>query len=118
MSMFGSPKPTASLSSGLLARKGHARPMGKLYSHDALKAKLQRAGLGEVRSYWAAPEMRFPAHYVPIDTASVSAARSSPGFRQGHGRKVNFLMRLMPAAWVRHVMPGLAFVAFKGPARP
>jgi hypothetical protein len=26
MSMFGSPKPTASLSSGLLARKGHARP--------------------------------------------------------------------------------------------
>ncbi|MDF7774374.1 hypothetical protein P1X14_03875 [Sphingomonas sp. AOB5] len=26
MSMFGTPKPTASLSSGLLARKGHARP--------------------------------------------------------------------------------------------
>lgn len=26
MSMFGNPKPTASLSSGLLARKGHARP--------------------------------------------------------------------------------------------
>jgi len=26
MAMFGAPKPTASLSSGLLARKGHARP--------------------------------------------------------------------------------------------
>jgi len=26
MAMFGTPKPTASLSSGLLARKGHARP--------------------------------------------------------------------------------------------
>jgi SAM-dependent methyltransferase len=113
---FGSALPPW-LAAWLLKRKGRDRPMGKLYSHDALKAKLQRAGLGEVRSFWAAPEMRFPTHYVSMDPAAVSAARSRPGFRQGDGRKVNFLMRLVPAAWVRHVMPGLAFVAFKGPAR-
>ena len=114
---FGSALPKA-LSAWLLKQKGHARPMGKLYSHDELKGKLERAGLAAVKSFWAVPEMRFPDHYVAIDAESVSAARARPGFRQGQGRKVNFLMRLMPAAWVRHVMPGLAFLAFKGPAQP
>jgi SAM-dependent methyltransferase len=112
---FGSALPRG-FAAWLLKRKGESRPMGNLYSHDALRAKLQRAGLGEVRSLWAAPEMRYPAHYVPSDAASVRAARALPDFRQGEGRKVNLVMRFVPAAWVRHVMPGLAFVAFKSRA--
>jgi len=114
---FGSALPSG-LAAWLLRRRGRSRPMGKLYSHDELAAKLRRAGLAEVRSYWAVPEMRYPSQYVRSDAASVSAARSQPGFRAGQGRKVNVLMRLMPAAWVRHVMPGLAFLAFKVPTRP
>ena len=66
-----------------------------------------------MKSFWAVPEMRFPTHYVPSDAASVRAARARPGLRQGEGRKVNLVMRFVPAAWVRHVMPGLAFLAFK-----
>jgi len=109
---FGSALPRR-LAAWLLKRRGHARPMGKLYSHDALLAKLHRAGLGEVKSFWAAPEMRYPTLYVPSDASSVRAARARPDLRQGEGRKVNLAMRLVPAAWVRHVIPGLAFVAFK-----
>ena len=109
---FGSALPRR-LAAWLLRRKGQSRPMGRLYSHDDLSAQLRRAGLVDVQSFWAAPEMRFPTHYVRSDAASVRAARARPGLRQGEGRKVNLLMRLVPAAWVRHVMPGLAFVGRK-----
>jgi len=109
---FGSALPRR-LAAWLLRHRGHARPMGQLYSHDALLAKLHRAGLWEVKSFWAAPEMRYPSLYVRTDAASVRAARAQPGFRQGDGRKVNLVMRFVPAAWVRHVIPGLAFVAIK-----
>lgn len=109
---FGSALPRR-LGEWLLRRKGDRRAMGRLYSHDALAAQLRRAGLESVQSFWAAPEMRYPTHYVPSDSASVRAARARPGLRQGEGRKVGLLMRLMPASWVRHVMPGLAFLALK-----
>ncbi|MCE9660681.1 MAG: class I SAM-dependent methyltransferase [Burkholderiales bacterium] len=112
---FGSALPRR-LGAWRLRRKGQQRAMGKLYSHDDLREQLHRAGLGDVESFWAAPEMRFPTHYVPTDAASVRAARAAPGLRQGEGRKVNLLMRFVPAAWVRHVMPGLAFLARKGGA--
>jgi hypothetical protein len=113
---FGSALPLG-LAAWLLRRRGRSRPMGKLYSHDELAAKLRAPALAEVRSYWAVPEMRYPAQYVRSDAGSVSVARAQPGFRAGQGRKVNVLMRLMPAAWVRHFMPGLAFLAFKTPDR-
>ena len=112
---FGSALPRG-LAAWLLRRKGQLRPMGKLYSHDALLAQMRQAGLDDVKSFWAAPEMRFPTHYVRTDAASVRAARARPGLRQGDGRKVDLLMRFVPAAWVRHVMPGLAFLALKGRA--
>jgi SAM-dependent methyltransferase len=110
---FGSALPPR-LAAWLLKRNGHGRSVGKLYSHDTLLSKLQAAGLGDVKSFWAAPEMRFPTHFVPSDAASVRAARSRPDFRQGDGRKVSLVMRYVPAAWVRHVIPGLAFIAIKG----
>jgi SAM-dependent methyltransferase len=109
---FGSALPRR-LGAWLLKRRGHSRPSGWLYSHDVLLAKLRGAGLGQVRSFWTVPEMRFPTHYVPSDAASVRRARSEPGFRQAEGRKVSLAMRFVPAAWVRHFMPGLAFLAVK-----
>ena len=114
---FGSALPRW-LGAWLLKRRGHSRSSGWLYSHDVLLAKLKGAGLGQVKSFWTAPEMRFPTHYVPTDAASVRRARSEPGFRQAEGRKASLVMRFLPASWVRHFMPGLAFLAVKTPARP
>jgi SAM-dependent methyltransferase len=113
---FGSALPRA-LSARLLRWRGHPRAMGMLYSHDALAAMLRDAGLTGIRSFWAAPEMRFPTHYVPTDAASVQAARAKPGFVQGSGRLATWAMGFVPPRWVRHVTPGLTFVASK-PAAP
>jgi SAM-dependent methyltransferase len=110
---FGSALPRP-LAAWLLRRSGHARPMGMLHSHDALSSLLQGAGFVAARSYWAVPEMRFPVAYVPVDASSIRAARGQRDFVQGEGRKLRWLMRFVPAAWVRHVMPGLAFLAVKG----
>jgi len=109
---FGSALPRA-LSARLLRRRGHRRAMGMLYSHDRLAAMLRDAGLTNLRSYWAAPEMRVPTHYIATDAPSVRAARAKPGLVQASGRLTNWLTSLVPARWVRHVMPGLAFLAFK-----
>jgi SAM-dependent methyltransferase len=109
---FGSALPRA-LSARLLRRRGHRRAMGMLYSHDRLAAMLRDAGLTNLRSYWAAPEMRYPTHYIATDAASVRAARAQPGLVQASGRLTNWLTSLVPARWVRHVIPGLAFLAFK-----
>jgi SAM-dependent methyltransferase len=111
---FGSALPRR-LAAWLMRRSGHTRSMGMLHSHDALVARLQDAGFASQRSFWAVPEMRFPTAYVPVDAAAVRAARARSEFSQGEGRKVKWLMRFVPAAWVRHVMPGLAFLAFKAP---
>jgi SAM-dependent methyltransferase len=109
---FGSALPRG-LSAWLLRRRGHARASGHLQSHDALAAMLRRAGFGELRSYWATPEMRYPRQYVPTDAASVRKARSDPNFVQSDGRVKKALMAMVPAAWVRHVTPGLAFLVRK-----
>jgi hypothetical protein len=97
----------------LLRRRGHPAPGGVLHSHDALRRMLREAGFGRTESYWAAPEMRYPQIYVRTDAASVRAARRQPGFVQGHRRSSRMLMRLTPSGWVRHVTPGLAFIATK-----
>ena len=110
---FGSALPRP-LAAWLLKRSGHARPMGMLHSHGALAALLRGTGFVALRSFWAVPEMRFPTAYVPVDAASIRAARGQREFVQGEGRKVGWLMRFVPAACVRHVMPGLAFLAIKG----
>ena len=109
---FGSVLPRA-LSRRLLRARGHARAPGLLHSHDALQAMLHDSGFASTRSFWAAPEMRYPTHYVPTDAASVRAARRQAGFQQGEGRRSRWAMSLVPAPWVRHVTPGLAFLATK-----
>lgn len=94
-------------------RRGHERPGGVLYSHRALAALLRDAGFSDLRSYWASPEVRYPAPYVATDAASVREARRHPGFVQGEGRSTRLLMRCIPAALVKHVTTGLTFLASK-----
>lgn len=110
---FGSALPRR-LGRWLLKHKGHAPAMGMLHSHDALVAQLEEAGFADLKSFWAAPEMRYPTDYVPVDAASIRAARARREFSQGEGRKAKWLMRPVPARWVRQVMPGLAFLGVKG----
>jgi SAM-dependent methyltransferase len=97
----------------LLRRRGQARPGGMLHSHRALAALLREAGFARLASYWATPEMRFPSDYVPTDAASIRVARGRPGFVQGEGRSARLLMQCVPAPLVKHLTPGLAFLATK-----
>lgn len=108
---FGSALPRA-LATALLRLLGRPAPKGRLYSHRTLRRKLGEAGFGKVSSYWAAPEVRYPAAFVPVDGASVRAARRT-GLREGHGRKERLAMRFIPDAAVHHVAHGLVFVATK-----
>lgn len=109
---FGSALPRP-LMNWALKRLGHTRPSGMLHSHAGLDALLQQAGFSHTRSFWAAPEMRYPTHYVATDAESVRHARRQPGFVQGEGRSDRWLMRWIPAPWVKYVTPGLAFLAKK-----
>lgn len=97
----------------LMRLKGHARPLGMLYSHAGLKAMLRDAGFDRTDSFWAAPEMRFPTHYVPTDVVSIRKARREAGFVQGEMRSTRLLMPFIPASFVKHFTPGLTFVATK-----
>jgi SAM-dependent methyltransferase len=112
---FGSALPRR-LASWLLRRKGHHRAMGQLYSYRALQSMLQEAGFLQARSFWAVPEMRYPTAYVPTDARSIREARRQPGLSQGEGRITRAAMRFVPAGLVKHVTPGLSFLAMK-PAR-
>lgn len=109
---FGSSLPRW-LARFLVRRRGHPRPLGMLYSHNDLKAMLRDAGFERVDSFWATPEMRYPTQYVPTDAASIREARRRPGFIQGEMRSTRLLMRFIPASFVRHFTPGLAFLATK-----
>ncbi|HEX6703830.1 MAG TPA: class I SAM-dependent methyltransferase [Albitalea sp.] len=109
---FGNALPR-SLWRWLLRRRGQARPGGLLHSHDALQALIEQAGFTDLRSFWAAPEMRFARDYVSTDAAAVRAARRQPGFVQGEGRSARWLMQCVPAPLVKHLTPGLAFLAKK-----
>lgn len=92
------------------------RAPGLLHSHGALGRMLHQAGFDRLQSFWATPEMRYPAEYVATDPAAIRAARRRPGFVQGDARSVRLLMKWVPAALVKHVTPGLAFLATKGAA--
>ena len=98
----------------VLRLKGKPTPPGYLHSYNALSRLLQEAGLRPVQSFWAVPEMRFPSAFVPIDAASIRAARRHLA-RQGDSRRTDILMRLTPASFVRYFMPGFFFVAKKTP---
>lgn len=96
---------------------GKGRPPGLLHSHGALGRMLRQAGFARLQSYWATPEVRYPAEYVPLDATAIRKARLRKDFPQGEGRITRALMKRVPAAWVRHVTPGLTFLATKTGAR-
>jgi SAM-dependent methyltransferase len=98
-----------------LRLRGKKYPEGVLYSHNRLAKMLRESRLEPEHSFWAAPEMRYPTHFVPTDAASVRAARKDPTLVQGESRITRLLMPRMPAGWVKHFMPGLAFIARKRP---
>ena len=110
---FGSALPRW-LARFLVRWRGHPRPFGMLYSHNTLKALLRDAGFEKIDSFWATPEMRYPTRYVPTGTASVREARHA-GLIQGEMRSTRMLMRFIPAGFVKHFTPGLAFLAIKRP---
>ena len=109
---FGNAMPRWLLHLCLIAR-GRRRPEGLLYSHNALKRLILQQGFCDLSSYWAAPEMRNPRHFVPTDTASVREARRDEAFLQGTSRLSHFFMGRIPARFVKYFTPGLLFIAVK-----
>lgn len=93
--------------------KARARIHGLLHSHDQLQRLIEQAGFVEPRSFWAAPEMRFPRHYVPTDAAAIHEARRQPEFSSGEGRASRWVMAVIPSSLVKHFTRGLLFVARK-----
>ncbi|MES1204673.1 MAG: methyltransferase domain-containing protein [Pseudomonadota bacterium] len=108
---FASPLPRWLTDLRLSAAK-LARPPGLLHSYNGLRDMLSAAGLHPLRSFWAAPEMRFPTRMVPTDANSVREARRD-GVEQGHTRRARMIMPFVPAALVKHITPGLAFLVEK-----
>lgn len=101
------------LTRALLRRRGKSRVMGLLHSHNRLRNLLIESGFVDVRSHWAAPEMRFPSRFVPNDAPSIRRARRDPGFVQGFSRSTRLLTPLIPAGLIKHFTPGLMFVIQK-----
>ena len=91
---------------------GGRRPPGHLHSYRALRAMLSRAGFDAILSYWATPEMRWPKHMIPFD--SKSFARERRAVPQGESRRTRAIASLLPGFMIKHVAPGLAFLARKG----
>lgn len=85
------------------------RPPGHLHSYRALRALLCRAGFDRIESYWATPEMRWPTHMVPFDSGEF--ARQRRKVPQGESRRTGAIAALLPGFMIRHVAPGLAFIA-------
>jgi SAM-dependent methyltransferase len=98
-----------------LLRIGKERPQGLLHSHRSLARMIANAGFRDIRSFWAAPEMRYPERMVSTEPAAIRAGRRQGGFAQGECRSTRILMPMVPARLVRHVTPGLAFLAKKLP---
>jgi SAM-dependent methyltransferase len=109
---FGSALPRALRDRLVRSRRGEL-PVGLLHSHRQLRRMLREAGFERIAAYWLTPEMRFPREYVPLDARSVRAARARRGFPQGDSRLTALAMRLVPAALVKHLTPGHAFLAQK-----
>jgi len=109
---FGSvlPRPVLRV---LRALGGKGMPRAMLHSYRHLRHMILSSGFRSADSYWAAPEMRMPTHYVPTDAASVRSARRE-GVLQGDSRKTRLLMPWVPAGMVKYFAPGLTFVARKG----
>jgi SAM-dependent methyltransferase len=107
---FGSALPRR-LGSWLSKRTAKSGATGHLHSWTRLAGLMSACGFDVQRSFWAAPEMRYPERFIDSEAGAVRQARTEGGFRHGETRLTDFLMRWMPAPLVRHFAPGLAFLA-------
>ncbi len=115
------PRPLLRLLQRARASDGAAAsgPHGLLHSHRSLRRMLADAGFGGVRSFWAAPDARFPRAYVPADAASVREARATlPPDAQGACRRVRALVPWVPAGLLVHVAPHIVLTAVRGGTLP
>lgn len=116
---FGSALPRALLRLLLRARGHSPRPLGLVHSVSGLRRMLAAAGFGGVRSFWAAPDARFPVAYVPADADSVREARAAlPPGAVGNCRRVRTLVPWIPAGLLAHVAPSIVLTAVRGAALP
>lgn len=105
---FGNAMPR--IISKLLAR---GKRTGLLHSYRALSAMLRAGGFELLESFWAAPDLRYPQHYIRVDNGALRIARSQPGFKHSTLRREEFLMRWVPAPWIKYLSHGLIFIAGK-----
>ncbi len=91
------------------------RPRGYLHSFSALHRKIEDMGFRIETPYWAVPDMRWPTRYIPFEKAAVREAQRDSTLRLG-GRRLHHLIKMLPATWVKHVAPGLVFLARRLPA--
>jgi SAM-dependent methyltransferase len=111
---FGNALPRWLLDLALRAVRRPGLERGLLHSHAELRRMLVDAGLHTIRSYWAAPDARYPVAYIPVEPDAVRAARAT--LRPEHlgaSRRVRTLMRIMPARLVKHVAPSLVFTGVR-----
>lgn len=87
------------------------RPPGYLHSYRELRGLLGSAGFDRIESYWATPEMRWPTHMVPFDSDDLARLRRE--VPQGENRRTRLIAGLLPTFLIKHVAPGLAFLARK-----
>lgn len=109
---FGNSLPRWLMKAMLWLRR-RCRPRGYLHSYSGLLEMLRGAGFGCVDGFWAVPEMRYPHEFVPVETVEVKNARRRRGFVQGEFKSTRVIMPMIPANLVRHVTPGLTFIARK-----
>ncbi|MBI4563353.1 MAG: class I SAM-dependent methyltransferase [Planctomycetes bacterium] len=99
---------------GLISRiRGTAGLSGYIHSYQGVDQMLRRCGFEERRSYWAAPEMRYPAWFIPARASDIARARRHPGFMACDGKRSRWLMERVPAPLVKNLTPGLIFLARK-----
>ncbi|HEV7136766.1 MAG TPA: methyltransferase domain-containing protein, partial [Steroidobacteraceae bacterium] len=96
-----------------LLLRGRRAP-GHLHSYRELRGLLGSAGFGGIESYWATPEMRWPTHMLRFESGDFAQKRRN--VPQGESRRIRAIASLLPSATIKHVAPGLAFLARKSAA--
>jgi SAM-dependent methyltransferase len=92
------------------------RAAGYLHSYRELRALLSDAGFGCIESFWATPEMRWPTHMLKFESGNF--ARERRKVPQGESRRTRAIAAFLPNAMIKHVAPGLAFLARKEAVAP
>jgi SAM-dependent methyltransferase len=87
------------------------RQNGYLHSYSALVKMLNEAGFDDISGFWAAPDMRWPTKYIPIDS-DLSQVRDNE-LTKMMPRRPRLAMRAIPTPLLKYFAPGLTFLARK-----